>query len=233
MNVSDLSAAGPAIRSGTAAPSARTAATAARGAETATSRSDSVELSPLAVELKDDALTVFSGLSSEDRSTLGGLVSSGAISARDLGLALTSRLKEARAGAFWEGARQAVGSSQGNPLDISMEEMAAFDQRRAAMRSGGDPLEAMRDMAAEFSRTGDSASRGSVGTGGTPFVMKAGDERYVQNDDERQAGKRLSSLGFKSESFDSAVRLLANADVSRFVKADKDDSAAWKPGQEQ
>lgn len=234
MNVSDLSAAGTAARSGAAALGARASATAAPGADAASDRGDSVDLSPLASELKGDALNVFSSLSSEDRTALGGLVSSGAISARDLGLALTSRLKEARSGAFWDGARQVAGGAQGNPLDVSTDEMAAFDQRRAAMKAGGgDQSAALRDLSAAFSRNGDAAAAAGVGTGGSPYAMQAGDDRYIQDDAERQAGQRLSSLGFKSAGFDSAIQLLANADVSRFVQGGKPDSAAWKSGKDQ
>ena len=237
MIVSDLSGAASAAKTIPATPPPGAASTKSDGAQASSragSQQDSVVLSPLASELKGDSLKVFSQLSTEDRSKLGNLVSSGAMSARDLGLALSSHLKQQRANTFWGKASNAVESLSGHasgtpgPLDISAEQMSQTSARRNAIKksgmTGAQEIAAMQQMQSEiFGKNVEGsaefeAAKRSFGNVSTPYFMSAGDERYVQSDEERQAGQRLNELGFKSEKFESAIKMLAEADVNNHAK---------------
>lgn len=237
MIISDLSGTAATARTTTALPPSGTAAAKNAGAQAVSQENpqrDSVSLSPLASELKGDSLKVFSQLSTEDRTKLGSLVATGAMSAQEVGLALTSQLKQQRATTFWGEASKAVASLSGQAgaqssgsLDISFDELSRASARRSAVKnsgmSGNEELNAMKQMQKEFfgnNKDLDSfeSAKKSFGNLDTPYFMNAGDERYVQSDEEREAGRRLNELGFKSENFDSAISMLAQADVNEHMK---------------
>ena len=64
---------------------------------------DKVDFSNLASALKGDALDLFTNLSADDRKTLGGLVSGGALSADELNDALSAAVKGAQEGVLGGG----------------------------------------------------------------------------------------------------------------------------------
>ncbi|KAA0687624.1 hypothetical protein [Azospirillum brasilense] len=175
-------------------------------------------ISDLASALKGDALDLFTNLSAEDRTSLGKLVSSGALSADELNDALSSALKSERKKAFWQSTKEdadAGGTAEGaarqqNMKAISDRMESTLESRYAAMDRPGmspqDRLAALSKLSADLKDMQDS--RDQVAGTGMPmkaYTLKGGDDRFFATSKEQAAGQKLKDLGFHSGTFDKVL----------------------------
>ncbi|MFC5359262.1 hypothetical protein [Azospirillum himalayense] len=225
MGISDVSASlfhATAAASVQAKPAAAKAGATDGTAPAASSKTDKVDLSNLASALKGDALDLFKNLSADDRTSLGKLVSSGALSADELNDALSSALKSERKKAFWQSAKEdadAGGTAEGAARQQSMKTISdrmesTLESRYAAMDRPGmspqDRLAALSKLSAEMKDMQDSWDQlAGIGMPMKAYTLKGGDERFFATSKEQAAGQKFSDLGFQSGTFNKVVSTLA------------------------
>lgn len=196
---------------------AKTGATDGTGPASA-SKTDKVDLSDLASALKGDALDLFTNLSADDRTSLGKLVSSGALSADELNDALSSALKSERKKAFWQSAREdaeAGRTPEGEARQKSMKAISdrmesELESRRAAMHAPGvspqDRLAALSKLSEDLKDMQNSWDQlAGIGMPMKAYTLKGGDERFFATSKEQAAGQKLKDLGFNSATFDKVL----------------------------
>lgn len=208
---------------------------------------DKVDVSDLASALKGDALELFTNLSADDRKTLGGLVSAGALSADELNDALGAAVKGARKKAFWEAAGEdAASTGDGDPGASAAQQgmralergmMSQIESRRAAMYAPGvsasDRAAALSQLSEDLKGMQNSWNQmAGVGQAKQGYVLKGGDARFFASAAETAAGQKLADLGFRSASFDKALGSLAKGFAQQYL-ADEGKAtiaSAYKPG---
>lgn len=184
------------------------------------SSSDKLDFSDLASALKGDALDLFNNLSKDDRATLAGYVSKGAISGEDLNDALSGALKSARKSAFWQGADgKSEGNSASHPsFDVDLSRITAIERQRETMHASG--LSGAQILSA--------VDGGRVGGTGSPvghetfqaFSLRGDDPRFFASAKEQAAGAKFAALGFRSDSFDTALSGLAQDFAQGYLAGD-------------
>lgn len=184
-------------------------------------KADQLSLSPLASALKGDALSLFSKLSSNDRSALGLFVSSGQMSSDEMNDALSGKLKESRSQTFWKSAVEAgVGQETERQKKIrtlseSIEARMSAIDKMADSASRMDQAVAIRNelRGAMWER---SSLMGQADEGATTVRLTAefALNKMARTDSERAAGDKLSALGFKSDSFDQLLTDTAKKDIA-------------------
>ncbi|TWA72537.1 hypothetical protein FBZ82_102137 [Azospirillum brasilense] len=221
MGISDVSAS---LFQATAAASVQTKPAAAKTGATdgtapaAASTTDKVDLSDLASALKGDALDLFTNLSADDRTSLGKLVSSGALSADELNDALSSALKSERKKAFWQTAREDADAGRTPDAEAQQQKMQSLTQRMESTlesryagmdRPGTSPqdrLAALSRLSAELKDMQDSWDQlAGIGMPMKAYTLKGGDERFFATSKEQAAGQKLTDLGFRSGTFDKIL----------------------------
>ncbi|CAO3455211.1 hypothetical protein [Azospirillum argentinense] len=233
MGISDVSASlfqATAAASVQAKPAAAKAGATDGAAPAASSKTDKVDLSDLASALKGDALDLFTNLSADDRTSLGKLVSSGALSADELNDALSSALKSERKKAFWQTAREDADAGRTLEGDARQQKMQSITQRmfsetetrRAAMVESGmsmeDRMAAMSQLADDMRALQDTYDQlAGIGKPMTAYTLKGGDTRFFATSKEDAAGQKLADLGFHSGSFDKALSTLAKGFAQKYV----------------
>jgi len=232
MKISDISAS---LFQVTAAASVQAKpATAKAGAKDGTgpvaSTNDKVDLSDLASALKGDARDLFKNLSADDRTSLGKIVSSGALSADELNDALSSALKSERKKAFWQSAKEdadAGGTADGAARQQSMKAISdrmesTLESRYAAMDASGmspeDRLAALSKLSGDLKDMQDSWDQlAGIGMPMKAYTLKGGDERFFATSKEQAAGQKFADLGLRSGSFDKVISALAKDFSQRYL----------------
>lgn len=206
---------------------------------------DKVDFSDLASSLKGDALDLFTNLSADDRKTLGGLVSSGALSADELNDALGAAVKGARKKAFWEAAGEdaaangdpAASAAQQGMRALESDMTSQMESRRAAMHAPGvrasDRMAALSRLSQDLQGMQESWDRlAGVGQAKQAYSLSGGDGRFFASAAEDAAGKKLADLGFHSASFDKALGSLAKGFAQQYLtdQGKSTMASAYKPG---
>ncbi|OYD81525.1 hypothetical protein [Azospirillum brasilense] len=233
MGISDVSASlfqATAAASVQARPAAAKAGTTDGTAPAAASKTDKVDLSDLASALKGDALDLFKNLSADDRTSLGKLVSSGALSADELNDALSSALKSERKKAFWQTAKEDADAGRTPDAEARQQKMQSITQRmfsetetrRAAMFASGmsmeDRMAATAQLGEEIRALQNTYDQlAGIGKPMTAYTLKGGDERFFATSKEQAAGQKLADLGFQSDSFDKVLSTLAKGFAQKYV----------------
>lgn len=204
---------------------------------------DKVDFSDLASALKGDALDLFTNLSADDRKTLGGLVSGGALSADELNDALSAAVKGARKKAFWEAAGEDAAAAGGNP-SATQQGMRALESRmtselesrRAAMYAPGvsasDRMAALSQLSQDLQGMQNSWDQlAGVGQAKHAYSLSGGDARFFASAAEDAAGKKLVDLGFHSTSVDKALGLLTKGFAQQYLtdQGKTTIASAYKP----
>jgi len=233
MVVSDVSTSVFVARTASPMAPAKAAPKAGAASAAGSAPEDTVALSALASALKGDTLSLFSRLSDDDRSRLGGLVSSGALSADDMAAALSGTLKAKRATVFWEENAKYMQAHPPGEQALRHQEMSAHataEMEKAAKRyealdkSNMSPderiaaLQRMSEESGKFGAISDALAREErqmIHDNPTPFAF--GGDRFLRTDREMGAAARLAGLGFASSSFDEAVTAMAKSDVASHV----------------
>ncbi len=191
---------------------------------------DKVDLSDLASALKGDALDLFTNLSADDRTSLGKLVSSGALSADELNDALSSALKSERKKAFWQSSKEdadagrtADGAARQQGMQAISDRMGSeLESRRAAMYASGmsaeDRMAALGQLSEDLKGMQNSWDQlAGVGRPAKAYSLKGGDERFFATSKEQAAGQKFADLGFRSASFDKALSTLAKGFAQKYL----------------
>ncbi|GAA4257660.1 hypothetical protein GBZ26_01225 [Azospirillum formosense] len=233
MGISDVSASlfqAASAASVPAKPAAAKAGATDGTAPAASSKTDKVDLSDLASALKGDALDLFTNLSADDRTSLGKLVSSGALSADELNDALSSALKSERKKAFWQSAKEDADAGrspdgvarQQKMQGISDRMLTEMETRRAAMFASGmsaeDRMAATVQLNEEMKALQNTWDQlAGIGKPMTAYTLKGGDERFFATSKEQAAGQKLADMGFQSGSFDKVLSTLAKGFAQKYV----------------
>lgn len=184
-------------------------------------KADQVSLSPLASALKGDALSLFSKLSSNDRSALGLFVSSGQMSSDEMNDALSGKLKESRSQTFWKSAVEAgVGQETERQKKIrtlseSIEARMSAIDKMADSASRMDQAVAIRnELRGAMWERSSLMSQADEGATTVKLTAEFALNKMARTDSERAAGDKLSALGFKSDSFDQLLTDTAKKDIA-------------------
>lgn len=186
---------------------------------------DKVDLSDLASALKGDGLDLFTNLSADDRTSLGKLVSSGALSADELNDALSSALKSERKKAFWQSSKEDAdaGAARQQSMQAISDRMGSeLESRRAAMYASGmsaeDRMAALGQLSEDLKGMQNSWDQlAGVGRPAKAYSLKGGDERFFATSKEQAAGQKFADLGFRSASFDKALSTLAKGFAQKYL----------------
>lgn len=190
-------------------------------AGTGSGKADQVVLSPLASALKGDALSLFSKLSSNDRSALGLFVSSGQMSSDEMNDALSGKLKESRSQTFWKSAVEAgVGKETERDKKIrtlteSIEaRLSAIDKMASSGLSRDQAVAISKEMRGAAWESSSLMSQADEGATTVKLTAEFALNKMARTDSERAAGNKLTALGFKSESFDQLLTDTAKQDIA-------------------
>ncbi|NUB12877.1 hypothetical protein GAY28_09240 [Azospirillum brasilense] len=190
-------------------------------AGTGSGKADQVVLSPLASALKGDALSLFSKLSSNDRSALGLFVSSGQMSSDEMNDALSGKLKESRSQTFWKSAVEAgVGKETERDKKIrtlteSIEaRLSAIDKMASSGLSRDQAVAISKEMRGAAWESSSLMSQADEGATTVKLTAEFALNKMARTDSERAAGNKLTALGFKSESFDQLLTSTAKQDIA-------------------
>ncbi|MBY3756354.1 hypothetical protein GBZ26_21710 [Azospirillum formosense] len=189
--------------------------------ESVSAKADQVSLSPLASSLKGDALSLFSKLSSNDRSALGLFVSSGQMSSDEMNDALSGKLKESRSQTFWKSAVEAgVGQETERQKKIrtlseSIEaRMSAIDKIPDSASRMDQAVALTKELRGAMWERSSLMSQADEGATTVKLTAEFALNKMARTDSERAAGDKLSALGFKSESFDQLLTDTATQDIA-------------------
>ncbi|CAO3455685.1 hypothetical protein [Azospirillum argentinense] len=190
-------------------------------AGTGNGKADQVVLSPLASALKGDALSLFSKLSSNDRSVLGLFVSSGQMSSDEMNDALSGKLKESRSQTFWKSAVEAgVGQETERQKKIrtlseSIEaRMSAIDKIPDSASRMDQAVALTKELRGAMRERSSLMTQADEGATTVKLTAEFALNKMARTDSERAAGDKLSALGFKSESFDQLLKDTAEKDIA-------------------
>ncbi|MBK4721412.1 hypothetical protein JJL56_21380 [Azospirillum sp. YIM DDC1] len=184
-------------------------------------KTDQVSLSPLALALKGDALSLFGKLSSNDRSALGLFVSSGQMSSDEMNDALSGKLKESRSQTFWKGAAEAGAGQETDKqkkirtLSESIEaRLSAIDKTANSSSRLDQAVAITNELRSSMWERSSLMSQPEGGGTSIKLTAEFALNKMARTDSERAAGDKLSALGFKSESFDQLLKDTAEKDIA-------------------
>ena len=200
-------------------------------------KTDSVSLSPLAKSLRDESLTVFNALSSEQRGALSALGDSGKMSGEDVHNALKERLKESRTKAFGAGFRMFANDSaelyfgdkppsiddMRDALRTTLERRSALFDRMMSLEQDGkaetdEHAALVKELAASEMNPLLNRKAPDNRVILSPFHgTDARESRLMKTNAEVDAFEKLRASGFDIAGLDSRLRGIGEKDAQSIV----------------